>query len=194
MTDKLVWTETEINLKFCGRVNIRVYLIDDKEYVVVYNKINTNPIYCRIHSECFTGDLLNSEQCDCGQQLKRFLDRFQNNNCLLIYVKGHEGRGIGLFNKIRSYDIQKKLNLNTIDSNLYLGFEVDMRNYDDVVKILQHMKIEKIKLVTNNPDKIKSLHDFTEEIISDKADINETNKKYINTKKTLLGHHNISDD
>lgn len=190
--EELKWTETKIHLKICGYVDIRIYVISNKEYVVVSNNLSS-PLLCRVHSECLTGDILGSEQCDCGDQLQKFLNRFKTNNCMLIYVKGDEGRGIGLFNKIKAYDIQKKLSMNTIESNIYLGFDADHRSYEDVKKILSHMKIEKINLVSNNPEKIKTLQDFIDQVIPDPADINVINDKYIKTKRQLMGHKGIID-
>merc|ERR1719240_1602519 len=106
----------------------------------------------RVHSECFTGDILGSKRCDCGQQLHRFLGIIDEKPCgILIYVRGHEGRGIGLANKIKAYKIQDDEGLDTVDANLRLGFDVDMRCYKESLAALRHIGVKSISLYTNNP-------------------------------------------
>merc|ERR1719379_2063539 len=126
---------------------------------------NAEGVPARVHSECFTGDILGSKRCDCGQQLHKFL-RILNTeeNGVLMYIRGHEGRGIGLANKIRAYKLQDE-GFDTVDANLKLGLPVDTRNYEDSLKVFQDLGIKTIRLYTNNPLKVESLSCITEAII-----------------------------
>jgi len=144
----------------------------------------------RIHSECFTGDLFSSLRCDCGSQLKGAIDLMcQNKSGILIYL-AQEGRGIGLVNKLRSYQLQDQ-GVDTVDANLELGFDEDERNYSVAAKILESLGVKSVKLLTNNPEKIKSLQQLgihVVERVSHAFPSNPFNQAYLTTKKIKSGH------
>ena len=144
----------------------------------------------RIHSECMTGDVFHSIKCDCCEQLHKSLNIISRSDFgILIYLR-QEGRGIGLFNKIRCYDLQNK-GFDTIDANLILGFQADERNYIVAADILHAMNITKIKLITNNPDKVRQIQETGIEIVERIPCIiapNPHNKHYLETKKHRMGH------
>ena len=145
----------------------------------------------RVHSECETGDLFKSKRCDCGEQLEISLEKIQaDGNGICIYMRGHEGRGIGLTNKIRAYALQDK-GIDTIDANHQLGFETDSRTYEIAAAILNYFESKDIRLLTNNPDKISSLTDLginIVETISIQTIPNDYNKFYLETKKRRMNH------
>ena len=144
----------------------------------------------RIHSQCLTGDALFSLRCDCGSQLQMSLKMIADKgNGLLIYM-AQEGRGIGLGNKIRAYALQDQ-GLNTIEANEKLGFEADQRDYSICGEILSSLDIDKVKLITNNPDKVKGLEESgigVEERISLTVAPTKHNKEYLNVKVDSMGH------
>ena len=148
-----------------------------------------NDVTIRIHSECMTGDVFGSKKCDCGEQLNASLKLIGQQKGALIYLR-QEGRGIGLINKIKAYQLQEK-GLNTVDANTHLGFEADARQYDAAVAILHDLKVKKMKLITNNPLKINALQkadfEITERIALD-IEPNSDNFKYFETKKVFMGH------
>ncbi|MEC7820782.1 MAG: GTP cyclohydrolase II [Actinomycetota bacterium] len=145
----------------------------------------------RVHSECLTGDTLFSSKCDCGTQLDLSLKYISDNGSgVLLYMKGHEGRGIGLGNKIKAYSYQDK-GADTVEANELIGFPPDMRDYGIGAQILRMLNITKMNLLTNNPRKRAGLEGFGLEITKRTPLISpETldNKEYIYTKKTKLGH------
>ncbi|HLF62184.1 MAG TPA: GTP cyclohydrolase II [Saprospiraceae bacterium] len=143
----------------------------------------------RVHSECLTGDLLGSTRCDCGAQLHRALDMIYRQKGVLLYLR-QEGRGIGLINKLRAYNLQDD-GLNTVDANHQLGFEADERTYEIAALILKDLGLTRIRLLTNNPQKIASLRKDGIEIVervSIQIEPSELNAKYLRTKKDILGH------
>jgi GTP cyclohydrolase II len=145
----------------------------------------------RIHSECFTGDVLASKRCDCGQQLHKFLRILNAEPCgVLLYVRGHEGRGIGLSNKIKAYHLQDE-GLDTVDANLHLGLPVDTRTYEDSLCVLRHLGIKSIRLYTNNPEKMDSLRAITKEIVALASVENVRNAGYLRTKRERCNHRTI---
>jgi GTP cyclohydrolase II len=159
--------------------------------VVKYGEISRNqPILVRIHSECLTGDVLGSLRCDCGSQLERALERIEAaGSGIVIYLRDQEGRGIGLSEKIRAYELQDQ-GLDTVEANLALGHEIDERDFDDAVDILKSLGVTKVTLLTNNPVKLQSLIaagiDATS--LTLQGEINAFNEKYIETKRERLGH------
>ena len=152
---------------------------------------NQNNVFLRIHSECFTGDIFGSLRCDCGDQLQNALKSIAElKNGLIVYLR-QEGRGIGLFNKLRAYDLQDKEGYNTYDANEKLGYPADSRKYDIASEIIKDLEIKSIILNTNNPQKIQELKDQGINIsktIPAIAPINQYNQKYLETKKEKLKH------
>jgi GTP cyclohydrolase II len=158
--------------------------------IVIGSLDQEKPVLTRIHSECFTGDLLDSLRCDCGGQLKKAIDIMKEEGGGIILYLAQEGRGIGLVNKLHSYQLQDR-GLDTLEANQYLGFEDDERNYFPASVILKSLGINKIKLLTNNPHKVtamKSLSIDVVERISHKMPSNKFNKSYLETKAKKSGH------
>ena len=158
--------------------------------VLVHDEMDMEkPVSLRIHSECLTGDLLGSKRCDCGEQLSRSLQIISEQKGMLIYLR-QEGRGIGLINKLKAYNLQDK-GLNTIEANIHLGFEADERHYDIAIKILNDLNINKIKLITNNPEKIEAIENSNIQLVDRipiVIDAGKENQKYLGVKKDLMGH------
>ena len=149
----------------------------------------SKPVTIRIHSECLTGDLFGSKRCDCGEQLEKSLNIIADKNGVLLYLR-QEGRGIGLINKLRAYQLQDS-GLNTLDANTHLGLKVDDRHYDIALMMLHDLKIDKINLLTNNPDKIAAFDDADIQILNRLPLVTTPlpeNEKYLSTKQDLLGH------
>ncbi|MDY5479228.1 MAG: bifunctional 3,4-dihydroxy-2-butanone-4-phosphate synthase/GTP cyclohydrolase II [Peptostreptococcus porci] len=147
-------------------------------------------ILCRVHSECLTGDVFGSLRCDCGDQFKSAMKQIEEEGRGILLYMRQEGRGIGLINKLKAYKLQEQ-GMDTLDANLALGFEGDMREYYIGAQILKDLGVKTMRLLTNNPDKIYQLSDFGIEII-DRVPIeinaNEYDKKYLLTKKDKMGH------
>ena len=145
----------------------------------------------RVHSECLTGDLIGSLRCDCGSQFQTSLEMIWEEGVgIFIYLRGHEGRGIGLGKKLRAYNLQDQ-GLDTVDANLEQGLPVDSRDYYFAAKILQDLGVTKIRLLTNNPKKKSELEDEGIDIVLRvplETAPTEENKRYLETKKTRLGH------
>lgn len=143
----------------------------------------------RIHSECMTGDVFGSRRCDCGAQLEISMKTAAEKGGVVIYLR-QEGRGIGLINKLKAYNLQD-LGFNTADANTHLGFDVDARQYDCAVFILQDLGINRIQLITNNPDKVAAMRRSPIEVcgrIAIEIPANDDNRSYLTTKKDLMGH------
>lgn len=148
------------------------------------------PLLTRIHSECLTGDVFGSARCDCGAQLHKSLELINEAGVgILIYLRGHEGRGIGLAHKLRAYELQDQGH-DTIDANIEQGFAPDLRSYEAAAEILQDLDINKIKLLTNNPEKL-NLTQYGIEIESRLAlEIPPTSENidYLKAKRDRMGH------
>ena len=175
-------SKSNLSEYFCLLIGKTRALLNDQ-------KLNFVPTV-RIHSQCLTGDLLDSLKCDCGEQLKMSLKHMvKNGEGILIYLS-QEGRNIGLINKLRAYNLQEK-GLDTVDANITLGFDEDERNYDIAVEILKFFEINKINFITNNPNKINYLEENgikSKKRIASIVKSNQFNIKYLNTKKLKGGH------
>ncbi|MDQ1245214.1 MAG: cyclohydrolase-2 [Campylobacterota bacterium] len=170
-----------------GNFKVKAFKEGNKEHLVIFKEALGEIPIVRVHSECLTGDALGSLKCDCGAQLEYALTLASQANGMVIYLR-QEGRNIGLLNKINAYALQDK-GLNTIEANHQLGFATDERTYEMVTFILHHFNIHKIKLLTNNPDKIKSISDI--EIVERIPIVmkpNKYNEAYLNVKKDDMGH------
>lgn len=145
----------------------------------------------RVHSECLTGDVLGSHRCDCGEQLNLALRRIAAEGGTLLYMRGHEGRGIGLFEKIRAYHLQDD-GADTVDANLLLGLPVDSRCYDDAAAILCSLGLTDLRLLTNNPDKHHGLARQginVRECVPIETAPTKDNERYLRTKRDRMHHH-----
>jgi GTP cyclohydrolase II len=175
-----------------GSFDLRIFTgADGAEHMALIKGTPVDDCLVRLHSECATGDILGSLRCDCRDQLEESLELINQDGCgLLVYLRGHEGRGIGLANKIRAYALQEQ-GMDTIDANLHLGFAADERDYAEAVKILQHFKLTKVRLLTNNRLKIDALEQggitVTKHVPLWTA-INPHNESYIATKRGRMGH------
>jgi 3,4-dihydroxy 2-butanone 4-phosphate synthase/GTP cyclohydrolase II len=147
--------------------------------------------YVRMHSECLTGDIFHSLKCDCGKQLQAALSFINEKGYgALVYLKKHEGRGIGLLNKLKAYVLQDQ-GQDTVEANLSLGFAPDLRDYGVGAQILLDLGFEKMNLITNNPKKIIGLEGYGLEVVervSLPASINKYNKNYMMTKQEKMSH------
>jgi 3,4-dihydroxy 2-butanone 4-phosphate synthase/GTP cyclohydrolase II len=160
-----------------------------EQVVMRYCLENKTPLV-RIHSECFTGDVVHSQRCDCGQQLDASIAAIEEYGCgYIIYIRDHEGRGIGLTEKLKAYTLQNE-GLDTVDANLQLGHSVDSRDWTEAIAILKNLNLSAITLLTNNPEKVKAVADSgitcTQAALT--IEVNEFNKKYLSTKAERLGH------
>lgn len=176
-----------------GIFQISIYksLIDDREHAALsMGSPRNTPILVRIHSQCLTGDAFYSLKCDCREQLEQSMKIIsQNKNGLIIYLN-QEGRGIGLSNKIKAYQLQDK-GLDTVEANKALGFAPDVRDYQIAAEILKDLKADKIILLTNNPNKIEQLKTYGISVIDSlplESSPNKINFPYLKTKKQKLGH------
>ena len=166
--------------------------VDGKEHIALVKGTidGDRPVLVRVHSECLTGDVFHSHRCDCGPQLEAALRRIEEEGCGVLLYMRQEGRGIGLLNKLMAYELQEQ-GLDTVDANLRLGFPPDLRDYGIGAQILKDIGVRKMRLLTNNPRKIKGLEGYGLQVV-ERVPIqireNKDNARYLHAKKTRLGH------
>ncbi|WP_100810165.1 MULTISPECIES: GTP cyclohydrolase II [unclassified Microbacterium] len=156
---------------------------------VVSGEISDAPLV-RVHSECLTGEAFGSLKCECGPQLNAALDKIDAQGGIVVYMRGHEGRGIGLINKLRAYSLQEA-GLDTVDANLALGLPADARDYAAAAGILADLGVERVRLMTNNPDKVDQLREFGLDIVEQVpllVGVGPNNHQYLETKRDRMGH------
>ena len=161
----------------------------DKEDLALIMGDVKNGILVRIHSECFTRDVLHSMRCDCGEQLDLAMDKIsKEGNGIIVYLR-QEGRGIGLVNKLKAYNLQDE-GMDTVEANVALGFSAELRDYNNAIKILKSLGLEKIRLLTNNPSKVEELdkRGITVEQVTHKTEANKENREYLETKASKMNH------
>jgi 3,4-dihydroxy 2-butanone 4-phosphate synthase/GTP cyclohydrolase II len=157
--------------------------------VITFGQAGTVPMV-RIHRECFTGDVVHSQRCDCGEQLEKSISMIQaHGHGYIVYLRDHEGRGIGLTEKIKAYQLQDA-GMDTIDANLYLGHEIDARDWSDAIAIVRALGLKELTLLTNNPNKVAALRTAGIEVMQANLTVvpNTFNEKYLATKEEKLGH------
>ena len=167
--------------------------IDDSEHLaLVYGDVSgPEPVLTRVHSECLTGDVFHSDRCDCGPQLDEALKRIvAEGRGVVVYLRGHEGRGIGLVAKLQAYALQDA-GRDTVDANLDLGLPADARHYGTATQILRDLEIGSVRLLTNNPEKVTSLEEFGV-LVAERVPLtphpNDHNLAYLLTKRDRMGH------
>lgn len=165
--------------------------VDQFPHLALFTKdyMDKEVVDVRIHSECMTGDVFGSSKCDCGEQLDFSMKWVQQHGGILVYLR-QEGRGIGLVNKLMAYNLQNEGH-NTKQANIELGFHTDLRSYELAIRILEEMKIKRVRLLTNNPEKIKAFDDVQIEMVSRipiEIDPKPENIGYLQTKKSEMGH------
>ena len=164
---------------------------DHKEHMaLIYGDVQGKDVLVRVHSECFTGDVLGSQRCDCGPQLHYAMDAVASEGRGIILYLRQEGRGIGLAEKLRAYNLQDQ-GFDTVDANLELGHQADEREYDVAVAILKDLDVESVRLLTNNPTKIEGLTELGMPV-SERVPIliqpNDENIHYLSTKAERMRH------
>jgi 3,4-dihydroxy 2-butanone 4-phosphate synthase/GTP cyclohydrolase II len=192
--DKVILDKAEANLPTeFGEFKVVAFKTRDglSHAALVYGEVNgRNDVLVRIHSECLTGDVMHSLKCDCGNQFNTAQRMIKENGSGVIVYLRQEGRGIGLFNKIKAYALQDK-GEDTVDANIKLEFKADQRDYTIGAAILKELGLSSIKLITNNPRKIEGLEKYGIKITGRVPLVIKTNKHnefYLETKKERLGH------
>lgn len=173
-----------------GGAATAVGVADEEHVAMVLGDVAGNGVLTRVHSSCFTGEVLGSLRCDCRAQLEAALERIGRAGRGVVVYLVQEGRGIGLGNKIRAYQLQDA-GKDTVEANLDLGFEADHRSYDLAAEILHDLSVTSVRLMTNNPAKRKGLEDagvVVEALESHRAGATEHNADYVATKRAKLGH------
>jgi 3,4-dihydroxy 2-butanone 4-phosphate synthase / GTP cyclohydrolase II len=154
------------------------------------------PVLVRVHSSCFTGDILGSLRCDCGEQLHASMKMVEKEEKGAVLYMSQEGRGIGLLNKLKAYRLQEE-GMDTVEANLHLGFQMDQRDYGVGAQMLRHLGITKLRLISNNPKKRVGLIGYGLEIVENvpiHIDPNPHNERYLQTKRDKLGHEILDDE
>ena len=181
-TERGSWTIHAFHTELENRTHVALVMGDPKP---------DEPVLVRVHSECLTGDVFGSTRCDCGEQLHRAMDLIEREGKGVILYLRQEGRGIGLANKLRAYELQDRHHQDTVEANLALGFRADHRDYGVGAQILYDLGIRRLRLMTNNPGKYVALKGYGLEIVERvplEAPAGDENRKYLKTKKQKLGH------
>lgn len=166
--------------------------LDGKEHIALVkgDVAGKENVLIRLHSECFTGDILGSLRCDCGSQLKKAMRRIDDEKLGVVFYLRQEGRGIGLFNKLKAYKLQDN-GADTVEANLALGFAPDMRDYAVAAQMIKALGIKSVRVLTNNPAKIEALENYGIKVVGREeieVGLNENNHKYMQTKKEKMNH------
>ncbi|GAB3834639.1 bifunctional 3,4-dihydroxy-2-butanone-4-phosphate synthase/GTP cyclohydrolase II [Kribbella italica] len=162
-----------------------------EQLALVRGEIGDGPTLVRLHSECLTGDVFGSLRCDCGPQLDEAMRQVAAEGGVVVYLRGHEGRGIGLLHKLQAYELQDA-GRDTVDANLDLGLPADARDYGTGAQILADLGVKSAKLLTNNPDKLAGVQGYGIEVVERlgiSIDPTEHNLRYLRTKRDRMGHH-----
>jgi 3,4-dihydroxy 2-butanone 4-phosphate synthase/GTP cyclohydrolase II len=175
-----------------GEFRLRAYRdrMTGYDHLAIIAGSPTDGALIRVHSECLTGEVFGSLKCECGPQLDAALDAIQNEGGIVIYMRGHEGRGIGLINKLKAYRLQED-GLDTLDANVALGFPVDGRDYGAAAAILADLGISRVRAITNNPEKLRQLaeHGITvTEQVPLVVGVGSFNEGYLEAKRDRMGH------
>ncbi|ABW67881.1 bifunctional 3,4-dihydroxy-2-butanone-4-phosphate synthase/GTP cyclohydrolase II [Desulfosudis oleivorans] len=186
--------ETTIPSMFGGIFKVIVYENDMEDFqhiALVKGEIDPDkPVLVRVHSECLTGDIFGSLRCDCGNQLHKAMEMMEKEGAgILLYVR-QEGRGIGLVNKLKAYNLQDQ-GYDTVEANEQLGFKADLRDYGIGAQVLADLGVKKMRLITNNPKKIVGLEGYGLSVVEQipiEIEANEHNKRYLECKKLKMGH------
>lgn len=191
----LIQTEAEIEMP-TKYGNFKMYgfteKVSGKEHValVLGDVENADSVLIRVHSECLTGDIFGSKRCDCGEQLEFALKSIKEEGTGILLYMRQEGRGIGLINKLKAYKLQEE-GYDTVEANVKLGFQPDLRNYDIAASILKSLKVYNVKLMTNNPEKVLGLENYGIKVLERVPVIikaNDVNDFYLKTKKEKMNH------
>ncbi len=162
-----------------------------EQLALVRGEIGDGPTLVRLHSECLTGDVFGSLRCDCGPQLDEAMRQVAAEGGVVVYLRGHEGRGIGLLHKLQAYELQDA-GRDTVDANLDLGLPADARDYGTGAQILADLGITSVNLLTNNPDKLSGVQGYGIDVVERRGisiDPTEHNLRYLRTKRDRMGHH-----
>ncbi|MGV8895272.1 MAG: GTP cyclohydrolase II [Rhodoglobus sp.] len=160
------------------------------DHLAIISGTPTDGTLLRVHSECLTGEVFHSGKCECGPQLDAALDMINEQGGVVIYMRGHEGRGIGLINKLKAYRLQED-GLDTLDANLALGFSADGRDYSAAVAILNDLGVSRVRAITNNPEKLRQLEErgiTIDERVPLVVGVGEFNEAYLEAKRDRMGH------
>jgi 3,4-dihydroxy 2-butanone 4-phosphate synthase/GTP cyclohydrolase II len=177
-----------------GTFRAVAFRADGHEHMaLVYGKTRMREnVLVRVHSECMTGDIFGAMRCECGEQLDAALNMIvREGSGVLVYLRGHEGRGIGLVAKVRTHVLQDEQGLDTLDSATTLGLPVDVRDYGPAVKVLKHLRVQSVRLMSNNPDKISALESNGIPVVERVPLLmtpNDHNIGYLTAKRDRLGH------
>ncbi|MEN9740613.1 MAG: 3,4-dihydroxy-2-butanone-4-phosphate synthase [Actinomycetota bacterium] len=161
------------------------------DHVAIVSGTPQNGALVRLHSECVTGEAMGSLKCECGPQLEAAMDQIDENGGVVIYLRGHEGRGIGLTNKLKAYRLQED-GLDTLDANLALGLPADARDYGVAAAILRDLGLSSVRLLSNNPEKRRQLNEYgieVTEFVPLVVGVGEVNRAYLGAKRDRMGHN-----